>query len=358
MSTTIRYDIANIPEPGGGGGISGTATTFAGLPSASSHTDELWRVTSASGVWPVNRKAAGIYESDGTNWNYVTDYTEHDQASELTNDSSVSGTTIKDALNSLFFGKQDTITGGASTIVSSNLTANRALVSNGSGKVAVSTVTDTVLGYMSGVTSGVQSQINGKMAQPTAVLGITAAGTTQGTATALSGNYSIQEVTTVAANTGVKLPTATATSRVCIVNRGANILKVYPNTSGTINGLSANTFVWLRQGCALEFVGKNGTAWYTFPSYKATGAAITTSDQDPSFFTLANSGVIGGSYGASNVIPVFTVGYDGRITSVFNTAVSISYSQIYDFASGVALYAPTSGLTRGKTQALAENSGA
>ena len=60
--------------------------------------------------------------------------------------------------------KQATITGGATTITSSDLTASRALTSNGSGKVAVSSVTSTELGYVSGVTSGLQTQINGKQA--------------------------------------------------------------------------------------------------------------------------------------------------------------------------------------------------
>lgn len=66
---------------------------------------------------------------------------------------------VKTALNS----KQDTITGGASTITDNNLTANHALVSNGSGKVAVSTVTSTELGYLGGVTSNVQTQLNKKL---------------------------------------------------------------------------------------------------------------------------------------------------------------------------------------------------
>ncbi len=59
-------------------------------------------------------------------------------------------------------GKQATITGGASTITSSNLTASRALVSDASGKVAVSAVTSTELGYLDGVTSNVQTQLDGK----------------------------------------------------------------------------------------------------------------------------------------------------------------------------------------------------
>lgn len=61
-------------------------------------------------------------------------------------------------------GKQATITGGATTITSSNLTASRALVSDSSGKVAVSAVTSTELGYLDGVTSNIQTQLDGKAA--------------------------------------------------------------------------------------------------------------------------------------------------------------------------------------------------
>ena len=56
--------------------------------------------------------------------------------------------------------KQNVITGAASTIASQNLTANRALISNEQGKVTVSPVTTTELGYLDGVTSNIQSQFN------------------------------------------------------------------------------------------------------------------------------------------------------------------------------------------------------
>ena len=59
-----------------------------------------------------------------------------------------------------FNAKQDKITGAATTITASNLTANRAVISNSSGKVAVSAVTSTELGYLDGVTSSIQTQIN------------------------------------------------------------------------------------------------------------------------------------------------------------------------------------------------------
>ena len=55
-----------------------------------------------------------------------------------------------------------TFNGAVSTIKDSNLTASRALISNSSGKVAVSTVTSTELGYLDGVTSAIQTQLNGK----------------------------------------------------------------------------------------------------------------------------------------------------------------------------------------------------
>ena len=59
--------------------------------------------------------------------------------------------------------KQASITGGASSITSNNLTASRALVSNSSGKVASSSVTSTELGYLDGVTSNVQTQLGNKL---------------------------------------------------------------------------------------------------------------------------------------------------------------------------------------------------
>lgn len=59
--------------------------------------------------------------------------------------------------------KQDIITGAATTITNDNLTASRTLVSDASGKVAVSPVTSTELGYLDGVTSSVQTQLNKKL---------------------------------------------------------------------------------------------------------------------------------------------------------------------------------------------------
>lgn len=58
--------------------------------------------------------------------------------------------------------KQDTVTGAASTIVDADLGADFALISDAGGKVAVSAATSAELAYLSGVTSAVQTQIDGK----------------------------------------------------------------------------------------------------------------------------------------------------------------------------------------------------
>lgn len=95
-----------------------------------------------------------------------------------TNDTS---DTVTEGTTNLYFTNaraQAAITGGASTIVTSNLTVSRALVSDASGKVAVSTVTSTELGYLSGVTSAIQTQLSGKQAADatlTALAGLTTA---------------------------------------------------------------------------------------------------------------------------------------------------------------------------------------
>lgn len=69
-------------------------------------------------------------------------------------------------------GKQATITGAATTITGSNLTTSRALVSDGSGKVAVSAVTSTELGLLSGLTTLSGNNTGDEVAATTSVSGI------------------------------------------------------------------------------------------------------------------------------------------------------------------------------------------
>jgi len=69
---------------------------------------------------------------------------------------------VTSAIQTQINSKQATITGAATTIDDTNLTASRAVVSDGSGKVAISDVTSTEIGYLDGVSSAIQTQLNTK----------------------------------------------------------------------------------------------------------------------------------------------------------------------------------------------------
>jgi hypothetical protein len=91
---------------------------------------------------------------------------------------------------------------------------------------------------------------------------ITAAGTTNADATQL--NSVINNVTTTALNTGVKLFTAEVSSTVVVSNQGANALLVYPAASGQINALTATTGGFsVGAGKTVILFGVSGTNWVT-----------------------------------------------------------------------------------------------
>lgn len=102
----------------------------------------------------------------------LQDYVRADGTVSMTADLQLSGTdqsaslataaVSKGHVDTIAATKQDTITGAATSITSDDLTAERAVISDASGKVAVSTVTTTELSYLSGVTDGVQAQLDGK----------------------------------------------------------------------------------------------------------------------------------------------------------------------------------------------------
>ena len=127
--------VVTINATGGGGG-SGTVTNVSALTLGTTGTD-LSSTVANSTTTPVitlnvpNASASNRGALTSTDW-------------------------------STFNGKQNAITGAATTITTSDLTVSRALTSNASGKVAVSATTDTELGYVSGVTSAIQTQINTK----------------------------------------------------------------------------------------------------------------------------------------------------------------------------------------------------
>lgn len=74
------------------------------------------------------------------------------------------GKEVADAIDAGGGGGQE-ITGAASSIVTDNLSNNKVLVSNASGKVAASNVSSSELSNLSGLTSNIQDQLDGKVSK-------------------------------------------------------------------------------------------------------------------------------------------------------------------------------------------------
>lgn len=136
---------------------------------------------------------------------------------------------------------------GAGTSAFMSSANNAVLVTNGSGVPSLSNT----------LPSGIIAP--NLMAQTT--VGISAAGTTQGTATAISGD--LCTVTTVAANSGVVLPSRQAGSILTVINKGANPLNVYPAASAYIDALAQNAPVVVPVNGWVEFNATTATQWYS-----------------------------------------------------------------------------------------------
>ena len=138
-------------------------------------------------------------------------------------------TTLTTALQS----KQDKIVGGASTITDDNLTANRALVSNGSGKVAASAVTATELGYLDGVTSNVQTQLNKKL-ETAPVTSVNAKTGAVVLAASDVGAVAISDVTQTLGSSTTKVPSEKAVADALSGAGAGDMLKATYDPTGSV----------------------------------------------------------------------------------------------------------------------------
>lgn len=139
-------------------------------------------------------------------------------------------------------GKQATITGAATTIAASNLTASMAMVTDASGKVAAhGTVSSTELGYLDGVTSAIQTQLNGKAASSH---NHDASNITSGTLTVARGGTGAATLTGLVKGNGTSAMTAAVPGTDYVIPSGSitgnAATATTLQTARTINGVSFN----------------------------------------------------------------------------------------------------------------------
>jgi hypothetical protein len=146
--------------------------------------------------------------------------------------------------------------------VSANTSANYALASNAniSFNAATGLLTTQTLAVNGNITGGNLVATSYHIRSITT--GITAAGSTQGTATALTKEINVVSTVSSGAN-GVVLPTAVAGIVLIVNNTSANTLNVYPATGGAVNSGSTNAAYSHVSGASIQYYATSGTQWYT-----------------------------------------------------------------------------------------------
>lgn len=203
---------------------------------------------------------------------------------------------------------------------------------------------------------------------------VTAAGSTQGTATALTKTYNI--VNTASANQGVKLPDASTGTRVTVFNSTAATIKIYPYSGESINDLSANAALSLGPEKGRDFIAVSATQWQSTDegdalvatTIDASGLASLDGGIDvDGAFTVANTS---GNIDTSGTLTVdglssldggidvngssFTVSTGGNITTAGSLSVTGTATLSGDLKYGITASITAAGSTQGTATALTE----
>lgn len=101
----------------------------------------------------------------------------------------------------------------------------------------------------------------GRIAVKSIATGIVAAGANQADATVLA--KTLNAVAIVASGEGVRLPAPEPGEVVLVANQGANNLKIYPASGGTINALAADAPLTLATDTRRLFYALSTTQWYS-----------------------------------------------------------------------------------------------
>ncbi len=148
---------------------------------------------------------------------------------------------------------------------------------------------------------------------------VSAAGSTQGTATVLSSDVNI--ATTVGASQGVQLPVAVAGMRVTVINKGANTLSVYPATGASIDAIAVNTAQSLVANGMLEYTASSATQWYSTTNTVIPGVGSATN------LTGGNAGTVVYQSGTGATAYLTTAAQASVMIQAGGTGTAPSWSQ-------------------------------
>lgn len=259
--------------------------------------------------------------------------------------------TTGDVVASLAVGHANTWTGqqtfNTSAIILGTTTASTALVTDGSKNVVSSSTTATELGYVHGVTSAIQTQIDGKQASGNYITALTGDGTASGPGSAAFtlatvnsnvGSFGAADKTLTATANGKGLVTAIAETSIQITESQVTDLTTdlaakaplaSPTFTGTVTlpaGQVVNGVTLTTAGSSGDYLGADGT-YHTIP----TGGSVAFSDIT----------------GATNTTAAMVVG----------TGASLATSGSGTITATAAPLSGISGLGTGVATALAVNTG-
>ena len=234
--------------------VSGNAT-FGGDVTISG--DDLFMATNTSGAALI---------ADGTNFNPVV----------ISGDISI-GTTGTAAIGTGVIVNADVNTSAAIAFSKmENLTVSRALVSDGSGDVSVSAVTSTEIGYLDGVSSSIQSQLDGKASSTYVPTAITVADESSDTTcfplftTAATGDLGPKTASGLTFNSSTDVLSGTFSGNIT-----GNVTGNVSGTSGSTTG-NAATATALATARNIGGVSFDGTANIDLPGVNSAGNQNTS----------------------------------------------------------------------------------
>ena len=235
------------------------------------------------------------------------------------------------------------IAGAVSTITTGNLTASRAVVSDGSGKVAISDVTSTEIGYLDGVSSAIQTQIDAKSSTTnsaaivTEAVGIEArrvANVAGAVSTITTADLTASRAVVSLANGKVGVSDVTSTE-IGYLDGVSSALQTQLDTKIATTASASNDFVTYAQlNANINIVSSNAAAVESRRYDNSVGAVQTISSvnlvSSRALISLAN-----GKVGVSDVTST-ELGYLDGVSSAIQTQLNNTNASLTDNSNRIA----------------------